>query len=85
MPSIKSCYVCKHTKAMDPGVHFHGLRQEWMEALNIEEGDLPRIYSHRFLDDDASKMHSLTLGNKFASPLKIPGPHWTALPANRQK
>ena len=48
MPTGKSCFVCKHTKAVDPKIHMHRFpkevirRQQWLEALGIEEGDLPK-------------------------------------------
>ena len=89
MPTGKSCIVCKHTKAVDPTVHMHRipkvmpLMQQWLEALGIEETDLPkdpRVYSRHFSDGDATKLPSLTLGKKFASskkqsvPVRIPLP-----------
>ena len=75
----KSCFVCKHTKAVDPKIHMHRFpkevirRQQWLEALGIEEGDLPkdaRVCNHHFPDGDSTKLPSLTLGKKFASPKK---------------
>ena len=79
MPTGKLCIVCKHTKALDLTVHMHRipkvvpLRQQWLEALGIEETDLPkdpRVCSHHFSDGDATKLPPLTLGKKFASPKK---------------
>ena len=79
MPTGKSCFVCKHTKAVDPTIHMHRTpkegthRQQWLEAMGIEEVDLPkdpRVCTHHFPDGDATKLPSLTLGKKFASPKK---------------
>ena len=70
MPTGKSCIVCKHTKALDPTVHMHRipkvmpLRKQWLEALGIEETDLPkdpRVCSRHFSDGDATKLPSSTL------------------------
>ena len=79
MPTGKSCFVCKHTRAVDPTVHMHRfpkeviLKKQWLEALGIEEADLPkdpRVCSRHFPDGDSTKLPSLTLGKKFASPKK---------------
>jgi len=62
-------------------------RQQWIEALDIQE-DLPanaRICSCHFPDGDTSKLPSLTLGKRFASPLKRSGPNRTVPPAKKQK
>ena len=48
MPTGKSCFVYKHTKAVDPTVRMHRIptevkhRQQWLEALGIEEINLPK-------------------------------------------
>ena len=81
MPGGKSCIVCKHTKAVDPGVDMHRFpankkkRQEWCLALNVKEKDLtadPRVCSRHFSDGDALNMPSLSVGKRFASPKKRP-------------
>ena len=81
MPAGKSCYICKHTKAHDPGVHMHRFpgnperKQQWLQALNLLEKDLPRevrICSRHFPDGDTLKLPSLSLGKRFASPIKRP-------------
>ncbi len=77
----KSCYVCKHTQARDPGVHMHRFpleiekRQQWIEALSLQGRDLPketRVSSRHFPDGDTSKLPSLSLGKRIASPKKRP-------------
>ena len=93
MPTGKSCFVCKHTKAVDPTVHMHRLpkdvtrKQQWLEALEIEEADLPkdvRVCSRHFPDGDATKLPSLTLGKKFASPKKRSAPVRMPLPSTKK-
>ena len=75
MPTSKSCFICKHTKAVDPTIHMHRFpkevarKQQWLEALGIEEVDLPkdsRVCSRHFPDGDSTKLPSLTSGKKFA-------------------
>ncbi len=77
----KSCYVCKHTKARDPGAHMHRFpseiekRQQWIEALSLQGRDLPkdaRVCSKHFPDSDTSKLPSISLEKRFASPKKRP-------------
>ena len=93
MPTGKSCIVCKYTKALDPTVHMHRipkvvpLRQQWLEALGIEETDLPkdpRVCSRHFSDGDATKLPSLTLGKKFASPKKPSAAIFIPLPPTKK-
>ncbi len=92
MPAGKSCYVCKHTKAQDPGVHMHLFpvntekRQQWCQALNTQEKDLPkdaRVCSRHFPNGDAVNLPSLSLGKRFASPKRRPAP--TCLPLSPRK
>ena len=77
----KSCIVCKHTRARDPGVHMHRFpanpdkRQEWCEALCLQEKDLrsnTRVCSRHFPNGDISNLPSLSVGKRFASPKKRP-------------
>ena len=77
----KSCIVCKHTRARDPGVHMHRFpanpdkRQEWCEALCLQEKDLrsdARVCSRHFPNGDTSNLPSLSVGKRFASPKKRP-------------
>ena len=76
MPTSKSCFVYKYTKAVDTTVHLHRLpkevicKQQWLGTLEIED-DLPkdaRVCSCHFPDDDGTKLPSLKLGKKFVSP-----------------
>lgn len=92
MPAGKSCYACKHTKAQDPYVHMHQFpkdskrRQQWCQALNIDEKDLPkdaRICTRHFQNGDATNLPSLTLGKRFASPKKRPAPVRLPLPPRK--
>ena len=79
--AYKSCYMCKHMKERDPGVHMHRFpanperRQQWCQALHVQEKDLPkhaRLCSRHFLDGDTSNLPSLSVGKGFASPKKFP-------------
>ena len=82
--TCKCCYICKHTKARDPGVCMHRFpasserRQQWCQILQIQEKDLPkdaRICStccRHFVDGDTSNLPSLSIGKRFASPKKWP-------------
>ena len=63
------------------------LRQQWLEALGIEETDLPkdpRVCSRHFSDGDATKLPSLTLGKKFASPKKRSAPVRIPIPPTKR-
>ena len=93
MPTGKLCIVCKHTKALDPTVHMHRipkvmpLRQQWLDALGIEDTNLPkdpRVCSRHFSDGDAIKLPSLTLGKKYASPKKRSAPVRIPMPPTKR-
>ena len=79
MPAGKSCYVCKHTKAQDPGVHMHRFpanpqkRHQWLQALDVEDKFLPkdaRVCSRHFRNGNTANLPSMSLGKRFASPAK---------------
>ena len=73
------CIVCGNTKSSDPSVSFHRLpkdpskRAEWLELLEIQPDTIKpstRVCSRHFPHGDANKSPSLSLGKRFASPLK---------------
>ena len=73
--------MVKHTRARDHGVHMHRFpanpdkRQEWCEALCVQEKDLPsdaRVCSRHFPTGDTSNLPPLSVGKRFASPKKRP-------------
>ena len=65
--------------ASDPNISFHRIpkdpskRVEWLELLQIQEDSIKpstQVSSGHFPGGDPSKSPSLTLGKRFASPLK---------------
>ena len=75
----QKCTVCGNTKASDPSVSFHRVPKdpiklaEWLDLLQLQEDSIKpstRVCSRHFPGGDPSKSPSLTLGKRFASPLK---------------
>ena len=75
----QKCVVCGNTKTSDPSVSFHrvpknpGKRAEWLERLQLHEDSIKsstRLCSRHFPGGDPTESPSLTLGKRFASPLK---------------
>jgi len=75
----QKCVVCGNTKASDPSVSFHrvpknpGKRAEWLERLQLREDSIKsstRVCSRHFPGGDPTESPSLTLGKRFASPMK---------------
>ena len=73
------CCVCGNTKTSDPSVSFHRVPKEaekralWLEVFSLREEDIKpstRVCSRHFPDRDASKSPNVTLGKRFASPIK---------------
>ena len=73
------CCVCGNTRTTDPSVSFHRIPKEpekralWLSLLVLNEDDIKpstRICSRHFPDGDTTKSPSLTLGKRFASPIK---------------
>lgn len=73
------CCVCGNTKTSDPSVSFHRVPKEadkralWLEVFSLREEDIKpstRVCSRHFPDGDASKSPNVTLGKRFASPIK---------------
>lgn len=75
-----ACLVCGNTKAKDHSVSFHRFpkdqerRSKWISSLQLKENvvkDFHRVCSRHFPNGDAINNDlNLTLGKKFASPMK---------------
>lgn len=75
-----SCVVCGNTSAKDKNASLHRFpsvpekRSRWLEAFQISE-DLIRSHSRvccrHFRDGDATKEPIVSLGKRFASPIKM--------------
>ena len=73
------CCVCGNTRTTDPSVSFHRIPKEpekralLLSLLELNEDDIKpstRICFRHFPDGDTTKSPSLTLGKRFASPIK---------------
>ena len=71
------CCVCGNSH--DPGVSFHRIPKEperralWLRVFELREEDIKpctRICSRHFPEGDAKKTPNVTLGKRFASPIK---------------
>ena len=78
MPGTR-CIVCKATRITDPGVSFHRfpadetVRNRWISSLQLDADVVTphsRVCSRHFPDGDVTKQPVLTLGKRFASPVK---------------
>ena len=79
-----SCVVCKRTRVKGVSLHrFPSLssqparRRQWLIGLGLEEEqmlDHHRVCSLHFPNGDVSQMPSITLGRRFASPIKKSDP-----------
>ena len=79
-----TCFVCGNTKAKDPSVSFHRFpmdperRSKWITYLHLKESavkDFHRVCSRHFPNGDGTNNDPcLTLGKRFASPMKC----WSA-------
>ena len=73
------CSVCGNSSTSNQIVSFHGVPKEadkrvlWLEVFSIREEDIKpssRVCSRHFPAGDASKSPSISLGKRFASPIK---------------
>ena len=78
MPGTR-CIVCKATRITDPGVSFYRFpadetgRNRWISNLQLDADVVTphsRVCSRHFRDSDVTKQPVLTLGKRFASPVK---------------
>ena len=75
MPS--SCIVCGKTKTKGQSISMHHFptdsskRSQWLNTVNLNEGEYTRICSQHFLYGNTSSVLSLYLGKRFASPRKL--------------
>ena len=78
-----TCVVCGNSSRMDPKASFHRFpsnperRSTWLRVFGMEEQQLrtqSRVCSRHFPDGDTKKDPSLTLGKRFASPVKVGEP-----------
>ena len=74
-----TCIVCKQTKKKGDSISMHRIpscpikRKEWIECLSLDEASLRdhhRVCSNHFPHGDQTQKPSLTLGQKFVSPMK---------------
>ena len=75
-----TCVVCGNNSSQDPSVSFHRFpgpnnarRARWLQIFGIDESQLKsqsRVCSRHFPGGDPSKEPVLTLGKRFASPIK---------------
>ena len=73
------CSVCGNTRANEASVSFHRIPKEperralWLRVFELGENDIKastRVCSRHFPDGDPKKTPSVTLGKRFASPIK---------------
>ena len=71
--------LCVCGNSHDPGVSFHRIPKEpewralWLRVFELREEDIKpctRICSRHFLEGDVKKTPSISLGKRFASPIK---------------
>ena len=74
-----TCIVCGNNPNQDVGASFHRFpsektrRQRWLEAFKLDESQLrpqSRVCSRHFPNGDSKKDPLVTLGKRFASPVK---------------
>ena len=74
-----TCIVCGNKPSHDPSASFHRFpkdpskRAGWLRAFGIVEGQLrdhSRVCCRHFRDGDSTKEPLVTLGKRFASPIK---------------
>ena len=74
------CCVCGNRRVKDPGVSFHCFpanaekRAIWLQVFELREEDIKpnsRVCARHFPDGDVKNPPELTLGKRFASPIKI--------------
>ena len=78
-----TCIVCGNKPAHDPSASFHRIpkdphrRAGWLRGLGIVEGDLKdhsRVCCRHFPEGDSTKKPPISLGKRFASPIKRKDP-----------
>ena len=78
-----TCIICGNNPSKDPGVSFHRFpsdasrRLKWRDVFGIGESELKpqsRVCSRHFPDGNTKKDPVVTLGKRFASPLKATHP-----------
>ena len=74
-----TCVVCGNTKVKDSSVTFHRIPKEverrarWLKVFDIREEvikESTRVCCRHFPDGHCSKEPSITLGKRFASPIR---------------
>ena len=78
-----TCVVCGTTPTQDPDASFHRLpsdperRASWLDAFGLEESQLKaqsRVCCRHFRDGNAKNEPIVSLGKRFASPVKSKNP-----------
>ena len=78
-----TCIVCGNKPSHDPSASLHRFpkdpskRAGWLRAFGIVEGQLrdhSRVCYRHFRDGDSTKEPLVTLGRRFASPIKVKHP-----------
>ena len=74
-----TCVVCGNTRSNDPSASFHRFptdlerRGVWLNVFGLSQSDIKshsRVCSRHFPDGDVKKDPQITLGKRFASPMK---------------
>ena len=77
------CIVCKNSRVKFPGLTYHRFpanperRAKWLSVFQLSEAELKlhaRVCCRHFPDGDAQKDPQITLGKRFASPIKKGAP-----------
>ena len=73
------CIVCKNSRVKVPGLTYHRFpanperRAKWLSVFQLSEAELKlhaRVCCRHFPDGDVQKDPQITLGKRFASPIK---------------
>ena len=73
------CIVCKNSRVKFPGLTYHRVlanperRAKWLSVFQLSEAELKphaRVRCRHFPDGNAQKDPQITLGKRFASPIK---------------
>ena len=74
-----TCIVCGNTSSQDPDASFHRLpsdpkrRASWLKAFGVDDSQLKsqsRVCCRHFRDGDSKKEPLVSLGKRFAAPIK---------------
>ena len=75
----KSCLVCANSQFKDPNASFHRFPSDpgrwaiWLRVFHLQEGDIKAhhcVCSRHFPNGNAKNDPTITLGKRFASPIK---------------